>query len=325
MTFQKIVKLKQKHYRLKKNIPQPIYSIIFENISWTDMDKGFLEFFKYMANYFFYRFGLEICLFMTSIVIITRMDAYAIVYGLWLGIFLNLKRTIIRRVWVYYFIFLIVLLPIQYVGCLGLPPVLCYEYPWSQWDRKQPNNIINKARIWIFLSDYSSPPSASKLIADFFQIFFTWLQLYVFNMEMNKNPKISANLIEALGGKNNEFIYVNKDASATNPFHDFISKTRNYLDKLKYGIYMYSYWLVLAIVFLSGTSRISILCMGYVILSFIFLWMGQTFLMRPLNKLLKLYFYYLIYFRIIIKNFLLAGTYWFLTALWLYSLKQCCK
>lgn len=244
-----------------------------------------------MANYFFYRFGIEICLFMTSIVIITRMDAYAIVYGLWLGIFLNVRRTTIRKVWIYYFIFLIVLLPIQYAGCLGLPPVLCYEYPWSQWDRNQPNNIINKARIWMFLPDYSSPPSASKIIADFFQIFFTWLQLNVFNMEMDKNPKISANIIESMGGKNNELVYENKDISATNPFHDFISKTRNYLDKLKYGIYMYSYWVVLAIVFLSGTSRISILCMGYVILSFIFLWMGQTFLMRPLNKLLKLYFY----------------------------------
>ena len=31
----------------------------------------------------------------------------------------------------------------------------------------------------------------------------------------------------------------------------------------------------------------SIPCMGYVVLSFFFFWLGQTFLMKPLDKLLK--------------------------------------
>ncbi len=89
-----------------------------------------------------------------------------------------------------------------------------------------------------------------------------------------------------MGGKNNELVY-ESEPYKNNPFHDFVSESKTALDKIKYLIYMYSYWIVLAIVFLTGTSRISILCLGYVIVSFFFLWYGQTFLMKPLNKLLK--------------------------------------
>ncbi|CAF0761239.1 unnamed protein product, partial [Brachionus calyciflorus] len=287
LTFQKIVKLKQKHYRFKEKKIQPFYSILYEDITWVDMDKDFIQFFKYMTNFCFYRFGLEICFFVSTIVIITRMDAYAILYGIWLGLFLNMKRITISKIWTVYFLFLIVLLPIQYIGCLGLPPVFCYTYPWSQHNAQNPFNLYYRFRMWLFLPDYSNPPPSNKLLADFFQVFFVWLQLHVFNLELNKNSKIPVDVIERIGGKNNELVYETKNPLNANPFHDFISKTRNYLDKFKYGIFMYSYWMVLAIVFLTGTSRISVLCMGYVILSFIFLWMGQSFLTRPLEKLLK--------------------------------------
>lgn len=63
---------------------------------------------------------------MTTIAIIVRMDAFAILYGIWLGLFLNMKRATICKVWSIYMISLIFILPIQYVGCLGLPPILCY-------------------------------------------------------------------------------------------------------------------------------------------------------------------------------------------------------
>lgn len=63
---------------------------------------------------------------MSSIAIITRMDAYAILYGIWLGVFLRLRRKTIRKIWTGYFMFLIFLLPLQYLWCLGLPPILCY-------------------------------------------------------------------------------------------------------------------------------------------------------------------------------------------------------
>ena len=63
---------------------------------------------------------------MSSIVIIVRMDAYAIFYGVWLGVLLRLKRKTTSKIWTGYLIFLLFILPIQYMFCLGLPPILCY-------------------------------------------------------------------------------------------------------------------------------------------------------------------------------------------------------
>ena len=108
------------------NTNSPSYSSIFEDITWRDLDVGIVNFLKYLANFFFYRFGLEICFFMTTLTIIIRMDAYAILYGVWLGLFLRLKRETIRKIWTAYFLFLLFILPIQYIWCLGLPPLLCF-------------------------------------------------------------------------------------------------------------------------------------------------------------------------------------------------------
>lgn len=60
LTFQKIISLRQKHSRLRNNSPAPIYSVLFENVTWKDLDKDILHFVKYMINYFFYKFGLEV-------------------------------------------------------------------------------------------------------------------------------------------------------------------------------------------------------------------------------------------------------------------------
>ncbi len=283
LTFRKLVKLKMKHFRLQNNLPEPVYKVIFENITWREMDNDILSFVKYLFNYTFYKLGLEICLFMTTITIIVRMDAYAILYGVWLGLFLRLKRTTIIKMWPIYFSFLLLVLFIQYIMCLGLPPILCYLYPWSKNNQIDVLNLLNKVRVWLFLPDYSDPPKHYYMIADFFQLFFVWLQYTVFNLETSQNKSIS---MEDLGGNNNEIVY-EREPYKNNPYHDFVSEFRSKLDLIKYGIYMYSYWLVLAMVYLTGTSRINILCMGYVILSFFFLWYGQTFLMKPLDKLLK--------------------------------------
>ena len=233
------------------------------------------------------------------------MDAYAILYGIWLGLLIQLKRRTVSKIWKPYLIFLLLLLPIQYIWCLGLPPVLCYgnlkfkelisktkekfklfqilkEYAWSKKNQIDPLNLLNKVRVWLFLPDYSDPPKSYRLIADFFQVFFVWLQHATFQMESKTNCEV----IET-AGKNEEIIETDADFK-NNPYHDYVSEFRNYFDKIKFGIFMYSYWLVLATVFLTGTSRISILCMGYVILSFFFLWYGQTFLTKPMERLLKL-------------------------------------
>jgi hypothetical protein len=241
---------------------------------------------------------------MTSLTIIIRMDVFAIFYGIWLGAFLCLKRTTIAKIWISYLLYVSLLLPFQYLLCLGLPSVLCYQYPWSKAALPSDlENLFDNLRTWMYLPDYDNSPQSSYLIADFFQLFFVWLQHAVFQIEnsekINTTAENSSNnsefKITDIGGKNNELVYESVPYE-NNPFNDFISEAKTNLDKLKYIIYMYSYWVVLAIVFLTGTSRISILCLGYVILSFFFLWYGQTFLMKPLDKLLKRLKYFILVF-----------------------------
>ena len=69
------------------------------------------------------------CFLVSAITIIVRMDAYAILYGLWLGLFLRLRRRQMAKIWIIYFVFLVFVLPIQYGGSLGLPLRLCYRKP----------------------------------------------------------------------------------------------------------------------------------------------------------------------------------------------------
>ena len=104
---------------------------------------------------------------------------------------------------------------------------------------------------------------------------------------MFRHERFNTKLV-TLAGSNHEIIY-DDEPYKNNPFHDFITKFKSYLDYIKFIIYMYSYWVVLAIVFFAGTNRISILCMGYVILCFFFLWYGQNFLSKPIQKLVKLW------------------------------------
>ena len=58
------------------------------------------------------------------------------------------------------------------------------------------------------------------------------------------------------------------------------------LDTIKVIIFNYLYWFTYAIVFLAGTSRVSILCLGYVCFSFMFFWQGQDLLIKARKHLL---------------------------------------
>ena len=62
----------------------------------------------------------------------------------------------------------------------------------------------------------------------------------------------------------------------------------SYLEYVKTGVFQYMFWVTLVIVFMAGTIRISLFCMGYLMGVFFFLWFGQEMLIKPLGKLLRL-------------------------------------
>ena len=54
-----------------------------------------------------------------------RLDMFAVLYSIWLGIFLISTRHAVQRLWPVYVSFLLVALPLQYISAVGAPPFLC--------------------------------------------------------------------------------------------------------------------------------------------------------------------------------------------------------
>jgi hypothetical protein len=61
----------------------------------------------------------------TVAVIGTRMDLYAVLYGIWLCVLVIMKRGTLAKIWGVYQVFIVMLVPIQYAMRVGLPPALC--------------------------------------------------------------------------------------------------------------------------------------------------------------------------------------------------------
>lgn len=66
-------------------------------------------------------------------------------------------------------------------------------------------------------------------------------------------------------------------------------QSRSWLDILKRIVLIGFIWFTLAIVFLAGTNRVNLFSLGYLIGSFIFLWQGNDYYLRPVNVILNWY------------------------------------
>ena len=122
-------------------------------------------------------------------------------------------------------------------------------------------------------------------LADFFQFLFACRQWRVFQYESSEKDSI---YVEA-GGSNREIIYDDdEDIYKDNPTWDFVINKRHWLDQIKNAIFMHGAWIVLSIVYLAGTTRISLLGLGYLIACFYFFWYGQDFLTKKVSVMLRL-------------------------------------
>lgn len=81
---------------------------------------------------------------------------------------------------------------------------------------------------------------------------------------------------------------------------------RSYLDMLKVIMFSYLFWFVLTIIFITGTTRISIFCMGYLVACFYFLLFGGELLLKPIKTILRYWDFLIAYnvFVITMKNIL---------------------
>ncbi|XP_058548708.1 piezo-type mechanosensitive ion channel component 2 isoform X2 [Neofelis nebulosa] len=300
LAFEVTIYRHQEYYRGRNNLMAPVSKTIFHDITRLHLDDGLINCAKYFINYFFYKFGLETCFLMSVNVIGQRMDFYAMIHACWLiAVLYRRRRKAIAEIWPKYCCFLACIITFQYFICIGVPPAPCRDYPWRFKGASFNDNIIK----WLYFPDFIVRPNPVFLVYDFMLLLCASLQRQIFEDENKAAVRIMA-------GDNVE-ICMNLDAasfSQHNPVPDFIH-CRSYLDMSKVIIFSYLFWFVLTIIFITGTTRISIFCMGYLVACFYFLLFGGDLLLKPIRSILHYWDWLIAYnvFVITMKNILSIG------------------
>uniref|UniRef100_A0A8C3SJV3 Piezo type mechanosensitive ion channel component 1 n=1 Tax=Chelydra serpentina TaxID=8475 RepID=A0A8C3SJV3_CHESE len=277
LVFEAIVYRRQEYYRKQHQLAAPATQTLFEGASREHLDRGLVSCAKYFINYFYYKFGLEICFLMTVNVIGQRMNFMVILHGCWLVVILTRRRrAAIARLWPKYCLFLALFLLYQYLLCVGIPPALCIDYPW-RWSRSIP---MNSALIkWMYLPDFYMAPNSTNLISDFLLLLCASQQWQVFAAERTEEWLRAA-------GENTDQLELAR--GRPNPVPNFIN-CRSYLDMLKVVVFRYLFWFVLVVVFITGATRISIFGLGYLLACFYLLLFGTAMLRKPAKARLVLW------------------------------------
>uniref|UniRef100_A0A3B3CX11 Piezo TM25-28 domain-containing protein n=1 Tax=Oryzias melastigma TaxID=30732 RepID=A0A3B3CX11_ORYME len=256
------------HYRQLQRSPPPI-TAVFPSATRDSLDQGLIACLKYLINYTFYKFGLEICFLMTVNVIGQRMNFLVLLHGCWMvAILVRRRRAAIARIWPKYCVFLSVFMIYQYLLCVGIPPVLCIDYPW-RWNTPV---LMNSALVkWLYLPDFFTVPNSGNLMADFVLLMCVSQQWKVFDCERTEEWMV-------LAGENSDEPEP-MEGRLFNPAPNFIN-CRSYLDMLKVLVFRYFFWFVLSVVFITGASRISVFGLGYLLGCFFFLLFGTQLLVK---------------------------------------------
>ncbi|XP_058274705.1 piezo-type mechanosensitive ion channel component 2 isoform X2 [Hemibagrus wyckioides] len=295
LAFEVTIYRHQEYFRLRNKLSPPPFRTIFHEITRQHLDNGIISCAKYFINYFFYKFGVEVCFLLAVNVVGQRMDFYSMLHAFALAaVMYRRRRKAIAEIWSKYCCFLACMITFQYFVCIGIPPAACKDYPWRFPNSSTDSNVIK----WLYLPDFHTRPNPKFLIYDFMLLLSASLQRLVFDEE-NKAA------VRLMAGENVE-ICRDLDAasfSVHNPVPDFIH-CRSYLDMLKVIIFSYLFWFVLTIIFITGTTRISIFCMGYLVACFYFLLFGGELLLKPIKKILHFWDFLIAYnvFVITMKN-----------------------
>lgn len=133
---------------------------------------------------------------------------------------------------------------------------------------------------------------AYRLVYDFLLLVCACRQMLVFRIEKQYDRA------DFPGGSNKSVVdEINNLGASEVPLegHDFVSIQKNWLDILKCAVFLGCFWITLAIVFLAGTNHVNIFSIGYLIGSFIFLWQGADFYLRPIHTILRWWSYLVSY------------------------------
>ncbi|VDL69571.1 unnamed protein product [Nippostrongylus brasiliensis] len=269
LALQSVVVYRQRVHRRMQGLPEASTGRVFPTFQINDFDYSMTNLLKFLVDFGFFKFGFECSVIMMAINAWVRMDVLAAIMCVWIAIFTLSRRSVSRKVWYVFVIYLAVLLPTQYIVYVGLPEDSCLAYPWDHFfgDHSSDTKNVN-FDIWFGLSNYSIMWPAANLVVDFFTLLFASCQLTVFRHEGTENDSI--------------FTSDDYDLKPDNPRYDFIATQRSFVDFIKIGIFHYGHWVTLITVLIAGIGGTSLFALGYIILTFWILWKGNNlYVMNP--------------------------------------------
>ncbi|CAA92444.3 Piezo-type mechanosensitive ion channel component 1 [Caenorhabditis elegans] len=262
LAFQSIVIYRQRHYRASLGLPESMRAKVFPDFHHSHFDRSLKNAIQFLIDYGFYKFGLEITMIAIGIDIFNRMDALAAIQCFWLVLFALNKRVFVRRIWVFYVIYMAILYPLQFFSYVGLPPDSCIEYPWSYWIPSYSDDARFNLSYLLNLSIYGVNWPSAYLIGDFFVLLLASCQLAVFRRE----------------GEDNDSIYNDGNfvIKPENPQYDFIDTKKSYVDYFKSFVFHYGHWITLMSTLAAGIAGTSLFALGYIIFTLTMLWSGNN-------------------------------------------------
>lgn len=274
-----IFKRRQQNKRNERGGSIDLPCIVFAGVSRENSDTSLTNLIKFLVNYGFYKFGIEITLIMFIIVIFTRLEVFTVFYIFWLVLIVFRNRDTAEKLWKVATFSVLVSIIVQ---CLILLLYIVIT-PCKRQEKWSINNV------WFFIFDntHSLNDKPSLIIGDFVLLILMTSQLAVFEQEKSRNV---LKPFEA-GGSNRtiltEIINIDGLDIFEHPIYTFGEKFHNVVDVIKWFVFKIQFWVSLASIFLLGTLNIDVFSLGYVFGAFVFLWQGTSFFKKNIRGILK--------------------------------------
>ncbi|XP_066250375.1 piezo-type mechanosensitive ion channel component-like [Euwallacea similis] len=278
VTITRMVTIRIQNYRESWNLRPARRRVIFPEINFENCHQNTITILKYLANYGFYKFGCEISLFFTTIVIAQRMDVVAIILPFWLLLMFALKRTWVRILWLPSLVIVAIVVPAEYMATLGWWPSFWKNTLTDYWNS---NNFLLRVQQFCYMLNMAHPPNKKKIILDF------WLLLLLSRQWRSFRKEWMFRGIYFFPGSNEDVSGFVDDVEVENPVPDFVTYTRGYLDTFKRVFFTCWFYASLGATFLAGTLRPSLYSFGYILGAFIFAWEGTDMFLRPPKVILR--------------------------------------
>lgn len=267
------------------------FGIIFSGIGRREADTSIVNAIKYLCNFGFYQFGIEMTCFTFIICVINRLDGIAALYGIILILIsITTSRRTLANIWKVVSLFVSLLILTQYLLILGIPEPLCIDYPWSK--------LSDVLKRWLFLPDYNITvdrlyEKSSKLLYDFLLLLAISRQSWVFRYTITT----CAQSRRTEDAQFRDRYLPNRDGFT---IEDYFTNPTTPIKFLKRTFFVSFYWITLTALLIAGATKISLFSLGYLFGCFLFLLFGNDVYLLPTPRLIFGWNVFILYSSVVI-------------------------